>query len=143
MRSLTLLFLFLTSCATPYRSYCYDSSCFIQGGWSVVELDENKYRVRFVGNQYTDHYTVEAYTYKRAKDLCLEMGFVRSKILGEKLSSSHNVIATDCRLNTGSSYGYNDGSRRGSTYNNLNCSGIRVSPLRYKYAMSLVVTCKK
>lgn len=69
----TLGALALAACAspTPYQPLGESN----EGGYASTQLDQDRYRVRFVGNALTDRERVENYLLYRAAQLTLEQGF--------------------------------------------------------------------
>lgn len=67
----------LGACATPtpYQPYRAESAAGIHGGYSEQRLDNNRFRVRFHGNELTSRERVEAYLLFRAAELTLANGY--------------------------------------------------------------------
>jgi hypothetical protein len=67
----------LVSCATPYQKSG------LTGGFSVMELRPDVFRVSFQGNGYTTHETVQVYWLNRCAELALEKGFSGFEVLSD------------------------------------------------------------
>jgi hypothetical protein len=65
----------VTGCATatPYQPLTTRGSA--TGGYTEQRLEENRYRVTFVGNSFTSRRTVENYLLYRAAELTLQAGY--------------------------------------------------------------------
>jgi hypothetical protein len=67
----------LASCATPYAQQGFT------GGFEVLELRPDVFRVQFAGNGYTTRETVQVYWLYRCAQLALEKGFNGFEILSD------------------------------------------------------------
>lgn len=67
----------LGACATstPYQPYRAESAGGIHGGYSEQQLGNNRFRVRFHGNELTSRERVETYLLYRAAELTLANGY--------------------------------------------------------------------
>ncbi|NDY58395.1 hypothetical protein G3N56_16800 [Desulfovibrio sulfodismutans] len=81
---LSLLFLFLTGCATPYKSEG------ILGGFSETQLSENVFKVSFRGNEYTSMERAQDFVLFRCAELSRQNGYDYFVIVDEK---SYNKIS--------------------------------------------------
>lgn len=75
---LSLLFIFLTGCATPYKSNG------IMGGFSETQLSENVFKVSFRGNGYTSMERAEDFVLFRCAELSKQNGYNYFVIVDEK-----------------------------------------------------------
>lgn len=67
----------LAACATPYQQSG------ITGGFNVIPLGQDVYRVSFGGNGFTTQETAQVYWLNRAAELTLEKGFASFEILSD------------------------------------------------------------
>jgi len=67
----------LGACAspTPYQPYRAESVSGVHGGYSDQRLTDNRFRVRFHGNEFTSRERVETYLLYRAAELTLANGY--------------------------------------------------------------------
>ncbi len=67
----------LSGCATPYQSSG------ITGGFSVLQIRDDIWRVQFSGNGFTTRETVQTYWLYRAAELTLEKGYEGFELLSQ------------------------------------------------------------
>lgn len=83
----------LSGCATSYGSHG------LSGGYEVVHLEGDIYRVNFAGNGFTNRETVQTFWYHRASELAIEKGFTGFQILNlTVLGQSRISYESDIRL---------------------------------------------
>jgi len=69
------LALLVPACATPTPYHPLDRRGSPTGGYSEQQIEGNRYRVTFVGNQFTSRERVENYLLYRAAELTLQKGY--------------------------------------------------------------------
>jgi len=67
--------LLLSGCATPTPYQPLQRGTQVSGGYSEQQIEENRFRVSFVGNSFTSRERVENYLLYRAAELTLAAGF--------------------------------------------------------------------
>lgn len=91
----------LAGCATAYQR---DG---LTGGFSETQLDENVWRVKFVGNGYTDDQTAEEFALLRSAELTLEKGYSHFVLAGSRSSTKTGAFTTPrTAYTTGNAYAY-------------------------------------
>lgn len=66
---------FATACATPTPYQPLGRGSIASGGYTEQRIEDNRYRVTFVGNQFTSRERVENYLLFRAAELTLQAGY--------------------------------------------------------------------
>lgn len=94
----------LSACATSYSPAGYG------GGYSDTQLDENVFRVSFVGNGYTSQDRAEDMALLRASELTLQHGF-KYFVIGDARSGSKDTLVS-MPMTSNTSY---SGTRIGNT----------------------------
>lgn len=69
-----------TTTATPYQPYRAEGATGVHGGYSEARLAENRFRVKFHGNELTSRQRVEDYLLYRAAELTLANGYDRFSV---------------------------------------------------------------
>lgn len=69
------LALLVTACATPTPYQPLERGRAAAGGYSEQRIEDNRYRVTFVGNQFTSRDRVENYLLYRAAELTVQSGY--------------------------------------------------------------------
>lgn len=105
------LALLAAACATPtpYQPYVPEATSRIHGGYSSQRLAEERYVVRFHGNELTSRDRVENYMLYRAAELALDQGYDGFRIIDrhtEQDIRTYNQPDTDYRPYFGTGYGY-------------------------------------
>jgi hypothetical protein len=88
----------LTSCAATEKaeSTPYQPNTGLQGGYSDAHVEGAVYWVQYTGNLNSDAATVQAYFYRRAKELCVQNGYRDFELLGPPLSlTSENTYESN------------------------------------------------
>tara|TARA_B100000795_G_C22551071_1_gene342529 strand:- start:194 stop:667 length:474 start_codon:yes stop_codon:yes gene_type:complete len=103
-------------CATEYQKSGFS------GGFSEVQLAENRFRVSFMGNGFIGAEKVRNYALLRSAELCLEKGYKYFVIIDENNSIKNSTIDTPVTANTsgsiyGNSYNSNTTFSGGQSYN--------------------------
>jgi len=137
----SILLLTLVGCATSYKPHCAGYSCFSEGGFVDVRLDTNKYRVRFVGNNFTDMYSVEAGAHRRAGELCRERGYRSYVTLTEGLSARGNNLLGECRIRSTSIQSTSRGGERSNKTVIVDCDRIENLNIVLSYIVTLTISC--
>ena len=87
--AITFIALLVSGCSVnvPYKKLG-DSPGWASGvGFSEFEIGKNKYKVSYTGGVYDSADKVMKFTYKRAKELCLEKGFKEYDITNTGMGS--------------------------------------------------------
>lgn len=69
------LALLAAACATPTPYQPIEAGDLAAGGYSEQRIEDNRYRVTFVGNQFTSRERVENYLLYRAAELTVQAGY--------------------------------------------------------------------
>jgi hypothetical protein len=86
----------VAGCATSY------GSSGIGGGYDIVQLQEDIYRVTVSGNGFTTRETVSTYWYHRAAEFTLDKGYTGFQMLSRTiLSGETTLFESDIRLVSG------------------------------------------
>jgi hypothetical protein len=91
----------LAGCATTPTPYQPMGSGKVSGGYSDTQLAPDRYRVTFVGNDYTSRKTVDDYLLYRAAQLTAQNGYQSFKILTNVNESDVETQLTPDPLFTG------------------------------------------
>lgn len=94
-----LVSLFMAGCATTYNKESFT------GGYSVIQLSEDVYKITFSGNAYIGRETVAEYCLLRSSEITIEKGFNYFTLIdGDKYTVDHtasmpivsqgNIVAT-------------------------------------------------
>ena len=65
----------LSGCATPTPYQPLGAPTGVRGGFTDQQIERNRFRVTFAGNQFTSRQRVENYLLYRAAELTTERGF--------------------------------------------------------------------
>lgn len=83
-------------CATGYEPVGW----FEKGGYSEIQLAENVFEVRFLGNRYTDSARASDFALLRSAEVVLAHGFRFFVVTGGDDSVRTRVVANEVSLNT-------------------------------------------
>lgn len=108
----------LAACATatPYQPALRGAS--VQGGFSEIRLEDDRWRVNFAGNSLTSRERVETYLLYRAAELTLEQGFETFRTVDRDTERQSRVYVDSFgpRYGGGFGYGYGGGFGGGLGY---------------------------
>jgi hypothetical protein len=83
---LLVIFVLLTSCATPYQSSSF------MGGFDEIKLSDDSYQVNFRGNKYSSTQRAIDFTLLRSAELTLENGYSYFIVVDSEVRSSHKRL---------------------------------------------------
>ena len=110
----------LINCSTPYQPKG------MLGGYIDKQLDENCYKVSFLGNQHTKSEDVDRYLLYRCAELSNEKGYEYFSIIGENrdCKKQSNIVS---------------GSRQGSGGNNKSSGSARSNVQWTEYDFNYII----
>lgn len=103
----------LSGCVTPYES------AGLMGGYSDMQLNDDIYKVSFIGNGYSSHEHVQNMLLRRCAELTRNKGYKYFVVLtsdAERKDSQFSTPVTISTQSTGFSSGHFSGNNYGSSY---------------------------
>ncbi len=91
---ISFVFVLLLGCATSYQSRGFS------GGYSETQLDENVFKVSFIGNRYTKKERASDFALLRSSELALQYGYKYFDVLEVKSNTNNITFTTPTRPNT-------------------------------------------
>jgi len=106
--TLLLVAVLISGCATTYHQYSWRT-----GGYSNIKIQDDIFKVRFLGNAKCTLGRVEDFTLLRCAEVALENGYKYFIVIDEKADKTTGMFTSPASAQTvGTSYG---GTYRGTT----------------------------
>jgi hypothetical protein len=95
----------LAGCATPTPYQPLGARTGVRGGFSEQQIERNRFRVMFAGNQFTSRQRVENYLLFRAAELTVQQGYDGFTLV-DRNTDKHTTVQTYARPLSPGPWGY-------------------------------------